>query len=64
MIIHMENTFKAMQCNKCRKYFKKKQESQIHLQKSTLFFLFLDGDLKILHIFYKIQNLNSSPIPP
>ena len=24
VIIHMENTLKAMQCQKCRKYFKKK----------------------------------------
>ena len=27
MIIHVKDIYKAMQCYKCRKYFKKKQES-------------------------------------
>ena len=30
----MEKTFKAMQCQMCRKYLKKKQESQIHIFKN------------------------------
>ena len=33
MIIQMEKTFRAMQCQKCRKYFKKKQESQNMVKK-------------------------------
>ena len=39
MNIHMEKTFHAMQCQKCRKYFKKKWESQNTCKKSTWFFL-------------------------
>ena len=36
MIFYMEMIFQAMACQECRKYFKKKQESIMHLQKSTL----------------------------
>ena len=39
MTIHIEKTFKAMQCQMCRKYFKKKWESQNTCRKSTWFFL-------------------------
>ena len=39
MTIHMEKTFQAMQCQKCRKYFKKKWESRNTCKKSTCFFL-------------------------
>ena len=50
--------FKAMQCQKCGKYSKKKQELQMHLQKSTWLVFFLVGELNILNNFYKIQNLS------
>ena len=48
MIIHIEKTFKAMQCQNCRKYFKKKQEPHTHLQKSTWFFLVLSWSFGIM----------------
>ena len=38
MTIHMEKTFKAMQCQKCRKYFKTKWESRNTCKTSTWFF--------------------------
>ena len=34
----MEKTFKAMQCKKCRKYFKKKQESLSTCKKTPAIF--------------------------
>ena len=39
MTFHMEKTFKAMQCQKCSKYFKKKWESWNTRKKSTWFIL-------------------------
>ena len=70
MIIHVEETFKAMQCRKCRKYFKKKQESQMHLQKKHLTFFVLSR--RSHHLKPNLQNPKpqqmktdtSSPIPP
>ena len=43
---------------KCRKYFKKKQESQKNCKKNTYIFWFLFGDFNISNVFYKIQKLN------
>ena len=58
MLIDMENTFKAMQCQKCRKYFQEEMRITEHLQKTLDFFWFLLEDLIILDIFYKIHILN------
>ena len=57
MIIHVKKTVEAQQCQKCRKYFKKKQESQNICKKALTFFWFPFGDFNISNIFYKIQNL-------
>ena len=35
VIIHVEKTFRALHCQKCGKYFKKKQRITEHLKKST-----------------------------
>ena len=54
-----------MQLQKCRKYFKKKPESQIHLKKKNLiFFVFLAGNLNILKVYHKIQNPNKWKLKP
>ena len=58
MIIHERKTVQAWQCQKCRKYFKKKQNSQNTWKKALSFFWFLFGEFNILDIFYKIQNFN------
>ena len=39
MTINMETTFQAMQCQKCRKYFKKKWKSRNTCKRKHLFFL-------------------------
>ena len=41
MIFYVETIFKAMLCNKCRKYFKKMQESLIHLQNKHFIKLYM-----------------------
>ena len=47
-----------MHCQKCGKYFKKKQRITEHLKKSTYFFLkFQVEDIAISDTFYKIQNI-------
>ena len=56
MILHVKKTVEAYQCQKCRKYFDKKQESQ-NTCKKALIFLFLFGGFNISDIFYKIQNI-------
>ena len=38
MIIHVRKTGEAEQCQKCRKYIKKKQESQKMCKKALIFF--------------------------
>ena len=38
MIIHVKKTVESEQCQKCRKYFKKKQESQNMCKKALSFF--------------------------
>ena len=62
MIIYVKKTFEAKQWLKCRKYFKKKPQSQNMCKTSTLFFRFLFGDFNISDIFYKILNLNKWPL--
>ena len=58
MLIHVKRTVEAYQCQKCRKYFKMKQQTENMCKKSTLFFWFLFEAFNILDIFYKIQNLS------
>ena len=54
MIIHVKKTVEAEQCQKCRKYFNKKQESQNMCKKALSFFWFLFRDFNISNIFHKI----------
>ena len=41
MIFHMEMIFKALPCQQCRTYFKKKQESLKHLQNKHFIKLYM-----------------------
>ena len=41
MILQVEMIFKAMPCQECRKYFKKKQESLMHLQNKHFIKLYM-----------------------
>ena len=52
--IHVENTFRALHCQRCGKYFKKKHRIMEHLKNEHIFFL--SFMLKTLDTFYKIQN--------
>ena len=54
--IHVEKTFKALHCQMCGKYLKKKQRITKHLEIRHNFFWFSVEDIKISDIFYKIQN--------
>ena len=58
MVISVKNTVDSKQCQKVRKYFKKKHKSNKHFKKNTEFLLSLYGDFKISDIIYKIQKLN------
>ena len=55
MNIHKEQSVKAIQCQKCRKYIRKKHESWNACKKTLIFVFFLVWDFNISEIFYKIQ---------
>ena len=68
---YMEYTFKAMQCQKCREYFKMKKKSKLHLQKKALYFVvvFSRRSRHFKHIVRnpkpkQLKNETSTPIPP
>ena len=49
VIIHVEKTFRSLHCQKCGKYFKKKQRITEHLKVQV-------DNIEISDTFYKIQN--------
>ena len=58
MIIHMEKTFKAMHFEKCKKYFKRKENHKTLAKKAPNCFGFQVGDINISDNFYKIEKFN------
>ena len=58
----MEKTFKAMQCQKCRKYFRKNKNHKTHVKKHFIFVWFLVKDINIINNFYKIKKNKQWPV--
>ena len=62
VIIHVKKTFRALHCQKCGKYFKKKQRITEHLKKNINIFFFVHvhvhvEDFDLSDTFYKNQNI-------
>ena len=55
MIIPVKKTVEAEQCQKCRKYFKKKQESQNMYKKTLIFFVPIWRIQHFKHILYNLK---------
>ena len=56
VIIHMEKTFRAVQCQRCGKFLNEKKYHKTLAQKAHDFFWFYIEGIAIPDALYKIQN--------